>query len=92
MELLHSEDIMIIHDKVIKHYEIQGLAGNKSLDSVMARVENRVHYGMIEDIYDLAAAYAGVIAVGHVFNDANKRTAFVAMDTVLRKNGINISL
>ncbi len=55
---------------------------------LIGRVENRIHYGMIRDEFDLAATYAVVIAVGHVFNDANKRTAFSAMETCLRLNGI----
>ena len=37
---------------------------------------------------ELAAIYAVIIAVGHVFNDANKRTAFMAMDTCLRRNDV----
>ncbi len=39
-------------------------------------------------MFDLAASYGVVIAVGHAFNDANKRTAFRAMDVCLRLNGI----
>ncbi|MDE0308729.1 MAG: type II toxin-antitoxin system death-on-curing family toxin [Acidiferrobacterales bacterium] len=83
-------DVLNIHKKVIDPHELQGLAGDKSLDAIIHRVENRIHYGLIGDAYDLAATYAVVIAVGHVFNDANKRTAVIAMDTVLRRNGICI--
>ena len=90
MELLNSRDVFTIHDKVINPQELPGLAGNKSLDAIIARVENRIHYGMIGDEYELAATYAVVIAVGHVFNDANKRTAAIAMDTALRRNGITL--
>lgn len=88
MKLLGVEDVFSIHEQVINENELQALAGNKSLDSIIARVENRIHYGMIEDVYDLAATYAVVIAVGHVFNDANKRTAFRTMNTCLRLNCI----
>ncbi len=88
MKLLTSEHILIIHESVINKNELQGLAGNKSLESLVARVENRIHYGMIIDEYELAATYAVVVVVGHVFNDANKRTAFMAMDTCLRENAI----
>ena len=42
---------------------------------------------MIEDAFDLAAAYAVAVAQGHCFNDANKRTAFHVMDAVLVFNG-----
>ena len=77
-----------IHEAVINENELQGLAGNKSLDAIVARVENRIHYGLVGDVYDLAASYGVVIAIGHAFNDANKRTAFRAMVICLRLNGV----
>ena len=79
-----------IHEKVININELQGLAGNKSLEALVDRIENRIRYGMIGDVYDLAATYAVVITVGRVFNDSNKRTAFVSMDTCLEQNGIDL--
>ena len=90
MEILRSEDVLNIHAKVIDPQELQGLAGNKSLEAIIHRIENRIHYGLVGDMYDFAATYAVVIAVGHVFDDANKRTAVIAMDTVLRRNGISL--
>ena len=90
MESLRSVDVLNIDAKVINPKELQGLAGNKSLEAIIHRIENRIRYGLIGDMYDLAATYAVVIAVGHVFNDANKRTAVIAMDTVLRRNGISL--
>lgn len=90
MELLRSVDVLNIHAKVINPQELQGLAGNKSLEAIIHRIENRIQYGLIGDVYDLAATYAVVIAFGNVFNDANKRTTLIAMDTVLRRDGISI--
>lgn len=92
MKYLCVDDVMLIHERVIAANELQGLAGDKSLDAVIARVENRIHYGMIEDVYELAACYASYIAVGHVFNDANKRTAYAAMKVCLAMNGIAANL
>ena len=92
MELLSSDDVFNIHEKIIGPQEFQGLAGDKFLDAVINRIENRIHYGLIRDEYDLAATYAAVIAVGHVFNDANKRTAAISMDTTLRRNGVILQL
>lgn len=79
-----------IHDEVLNPGELLGRAGNKSLEGTLARVENRLAYGMIEDVFDLAAAYAVAIAQGHCFNDGNKRTAFRAMNAVLAFNGVRI--
>ena len=70
--------------------ELQGRSADKSLESTTARVNNRRAYGLIGDVFDLAAAYAAAIAQGHCFRDANKRTAFQTMDVVLELNGINI--
>jgi death-on-curing protein len=60
---------------------------DKSLEGALSRVDNRLAYGLIEDIFDLAAAYCVAVAQGHCFNDGNKRTAFHAMDAVLTMNG-----
>ena len=81
------DDIVFIHDKVITPNELQGLALNKSLDAALSRIDYRLHYGLIKDVYDLAATYAVVIARGHAFNDANKRTAYRTMLTCLAAHG-----
>ena len=45
---------------------------------------------MIRDVHELAACYACYIAVGQALHDANKRTAFAAMDLCLALNGIDM--
>lgn len=82
-----AEMVEEIHDIVLNPGELPGRARDKSLESALARVENRLAYGMIEDVYALAAAYAMAIAQGHCFNDANKRTAYRVMQVVLDWNG-----
>lgn len=67
------------------------MAGHKSLDAVLARIENRMTFGMIIDVYELAACYACFLAVGHVFNEANKRTAFACMDICLSLNDVELA-
>ena len=91
MKLLDIEVIFLIHKKVINVNELQGLARDKSLEAALNRVENRINYGVIQDGYDLAATYTVVIARGHVFNAANKRTAFKAMEVCLKLNNIFLS-
>lgn len=88
--LLSAELVDLIHDHVLNPGEIPGRARDKSLEGALARVENRLTYGMIEDAFDLAAAYAIAISQGHCFNDANKRTAFRAMHAVLALNGVQM--
>ncbi|WP_020394083.1 type II toxin-antitoxin system death-on-curing family toxin [Thiolinea disciformis] len=86
--LLSSEDIEYLHQQVLYEGELVGFAGDKSLVSVLARVENRLTYGLIKDVYELAATYATVLTAGHVFNDGNKRTAFTTMNICLVLNDI----
>lgn len=89
--LLSAELVERIHDEVLNPGEIPGRARDKSLEGALARVDNRLTYGMIEDAFDLAAAYAIAIAQGHCFNDGNKRTAHQSMDVCLALNGIGIT-
>lgn len=86
--LLSIKDVLDLHDDVLNPKELAGLAGDKSLEGALGRVDFRITYGRIQDEFDLAAAYAVAISQGHVFNDGNKRTAFAAMDMCLIINGV----
>jgi death-on-curing protein len=88
--LYDPQDIIDLHDDVLNPGELSGMAGDKSLEGVLGRVESRLNYRQIHDVYDLAAAYCLAISQGHVFNDANKRTSFAAMDTCLCSHGVEI--
>lgn len=87
---LNPEAVIEIHDAILNPGELTGLAGDKSLTSALARVENRIAYGMISDVAELAAAYAEAISQGHCFNDGNKRTAYECMIVCLYLNGVRI--
>ena len=86
--LLDASSVELIHEQIIHPNELQGRSADKSLESSIARVNNRLAYGLVGDVFDLAAAYAAAIAQGHCFRDANKRTAFQTMDVVLDLNGV----
>ena len=90
--LLNPDLVDQLHDAVLNPGELPGRAMNKSLEGALARVDNRLAYGMIEDVFDLAAAYAVAIAQGHCYNDGNKRTAFRAMDAALVLNGVTLQV
>jgi death-on-curing protein len=89
--LLSVEQVAMVHDHILGPNELQGAAGGKFLDGALARVENRLSYGLIDDIYALAAAYAAAVSQAHCFNDGNKRTAFQVMDLVLDLNGVRVA-
>ena len=88
--VLNVDQVIALHDGIITSNELQGLAKDKSLDAVLDRVHNRLRYGFITDVCDLAACYAIFIAKGHCFNDANKRTATAALFYILGINDIEI--
>jgi death-on-curing protein len=81
-------DVVEIHEFVIEAQELQGMARDKSIEAIIGRIDNRIVYGMIRDPFELAACYACYLSIGHAFHDANKRTAFAAMDVCLSLNGI----
>ena len=86
--LLDDRLVEALHDAALNPGELPGRALDKSLEGALGRVDNRLLYGMIADVFDLAAAYATAIATGHCFNDGNKRTAFRAMDFCLEMHGV----
>jgi death-on-curing protein len=88
MRTLSVGAVIALHDAGMNPGELQGIAGDKSIEAMLARVENRLAYGILADAYDLAAAYAEAVSQGHCFNDGNKRTAFRAMHAILRMNGV----
>ena len=45
-----------------------------------------------EDIFDLAAAYAVYVVMGHVFGDGNKRTGSGAALVFLDANGVALKI
>ena len=90
MIFLSPRDVVEIHEFVIEAQELQGMAGDKSIEAIIGRIDNRIAYGMIRDVFELSACYACYLSVGHAFHEANKRTAFAAMDACLSLNGISL--
>ena len=91
MNFLTVEVVVALHDAALNPGELPGLAGNKSLEAALGRVDNHIFYAMVDDVFHIAALYAEAVARGHCFNDGNKRTAFQAMNFFLHVNGIRIA-
>ena len=80
--------ILKIHSaQLAEHGGIPGVRDDGLLESALARPELKAQYGEA-DLALLAAAYAYGIARNHPFLDGNKRTAYVAMELFLLKNGM----
>lgn len=80
--LLTMVSIRGVHDEVL-------LPGNISveregrLEDIHGRIESRVYYLEINDVFDVAAITGAYIAMGQAFVDCNKRTAFASADVIL---------
>jgi death-on-curing protein len=84
---LSHELVLAIHDEQLAvHGGSPGIRDDGLLQSALARPLNRASYGD-PDIVELAALYAIAIARNHPFIDGNKRTAYVALETLLILNG-----
>ena len=78
------EEVIAIHDVAIHEFGGSlGLRDAGALDSALMRPQ----LGYYNDITEEAAALMESLAMNHPFVDGNKRTAFYATDTFLRKNG-----
>ena len=76
-----------MHDEQLaEHGGAAGVRDEGLFESALARPRQLAHYGQ-PDFADLAAAYAFGLARNHPFVDGNKRTAFVAMELFLDRNG-----
>ena len=79
-----TEEVVAIHDVAIREFGgSMGLRDMGALESAILRPQMGYYDGLIEE----AAAMMESLAMNHPFVDGNKRTAFYATDTFLRKNG-----
>ena len=85
--------VKAFHDRQInEHGGLPGLRDEGLLLSALSRPENAYHYSEQKpDVAELAAAYGFALAKNHPFNDANKRTALIAMRLFLKLNGYDLA-
>ena len=85
--------IKAFHDRQInEHGGFPGLRDEGLLFFVLSRPENTYHYYHPKtDVAELAAASGFGLAKNHPFNDANKRTALIAMRLFLKLNGYDLA-
>ncbi|CAG4889826.1 type II toxin-antitoxin system death-on-curing family toxin [Paraburkholderia saeva] len=86
--MLDAAFVLQIHDEILR--DEPGLAGFAGLESALTRIDNWATYADLNDVFGTASMYAVAIARGHIFNDANKRTALVAALTYLKLQEINV--
>ena len=88
---LTCELLLAVHDEQIaEHGGASGIRDMGLLESAVARPLNHAGY-VAADLPELGALYALAIARNHPFVDGNKRTAFVALETFLVLNGLELT-
>lgn len=89
--LIPAEKVIEIHDLILSTEQgLRGDYGVGKLDGALSRITNMVQYEGMDDVFEIGAMYAVAIGKGHVFVDANKRTALVTALTYLSIQGFDI--
>ena len=82
--------LAIHEEQIAEHGGGEGVRDAGLLESALARPRNAWGYG-VTDLCALAATLGHGIARNHPFVDGNKRTAFVAVETFLILNGVELT-
>jgi death-on-curing protein len=85
------DQVIAMHSRQLRRFGgAPGLRDEGLLQSAIERPVNKWNYEQA-DLAALAGAYAFGLAKNHAFVDGNKRLAFMAMMTFLRKNGVRFA-
>ena len=88
---LSVEQVIALHATLLRRFGGSDIPSHRGeVDGVSAAVTAVVN-SYYEEVFDLAAAYAVYLVMGHVFGDGNKRAASAAALTFLELNGIAVS-
>jgi len=93
LKWISLKELVLIHELVINATGgVHGIINPVALESALLRpfssFEGEEHY---PDMWAKTAAFIHSLIVFHPFADGNKRTAFVAMEVILKLNGFNIN-
>lgn len=92
MKTLTPEDIKEIHTEILNvSGGLRGYCVTRPLESVLYRVYNHIAYKGLADLASIGALYSYCIAVGHSFNDGNKRTAMTSMLVFFELNNVKFN-
>ena len=80
----------IQEDQRQQHGGHPGVLNDPMIESALARPRNRFAYAGA-DVFACAASYVFGLAKNHGYQDANKRTAYMAGLTFLRLNGYRVT-
>lgn len=70
----------------------KGVPDKGKLEGALARIDNAITYQGLNDVFEIAAKYALVIAQAHALSDANKRTRLMVALEYLALNDYEINI
>lgn len=83
------------HDRLVERYGGSlGIRDHNAMEYTLVRPLNVLFYGQgqCKDLFDAAAAFAYGIRSSHPFVDGNKRASWLAMQTFLVGNGVDMTI
>lgn len=93
MHWLDADTIEYIHRAQInEHGGLEGIKDAGALNSTLHRPQQLKNYNPKATIYELAASLGYGFAKNHVFNDGNKRVAFMSMFVFLGYNDLRLNV
>jgi len=93
IKFIPKDIILFFHEQLVKIYGGSfDIRDENLLDSALEQPKATYQGEYLHDsLLKMAAAYGYHLCNNHPFIDGNKRIAFVAMDTFLQKNGLEIT-
>ena len=93
IKFIPKEIILFFHEQLVKNYGGSfGIRDENLLDSALEQPKATYQGEYLHNsLLKMAAAYGYHLCNNHPFIDGNKRIAFVAMDTFLQKNNLEIT-
>ena len=93
IKFIPKDIILFFHEQLVKIYGgSSGIRDENLLDSALEQPKATYQGEYLHDsLLKMAAAYGYHLCNNHPFIDGNKRIAFVAMDTFLQKNNLEIT-
>ena len=91
-EFLSLAEVVAIHrDQIVRYSGRAGIRDRNALSAAIAAPAAAIQSGyLLEDVFEMAAAYLFHIVRGHPFVDGNKRTGLVSAMVFLALNEITI--
>lgn len=91
LRFLSRDAVVVLHrESLSEHGGIDGMRDEGLLQSALHRCVHKSNHEPDASVIELAASLAFGLAINHVFNDGNERTAMIATFVFLEMNGYRV--